>query len=161
MLNVHNINVHPGGKQMQMHDTIIPLNNPPLKDGMFDMQGCIQTMVFPEDHLDPKLAGQAKGMLAVFKEWELVYDQLVQGCGSKKKVVGKCAECCVTMAEMAGQEMAGQDDCLDNNILEEASQVVDENTNKWCCMSHVISPQDDFTDEGRAYKQDISQRKAT
>ena len=33
----------------------------------------IQTMVFLEDHLDPKLAGQAKGMLAVLKEWESVY----------------------------------------------------------------------------------------
>jgi hypothetical protein len=79
------MNVHPGGKQTRMRNTIIPFNNPPPKDGMFDMRGCIQTMVFPEDHLDPKLAGQAKGMLAVLKEWELVYDQLVQEHGSEKK----------------------------------------------------------------------------
>jgi len=73
-LNIHNMNVHPGRKQTQMHDTIIPLNNPPPKDGMFDMHGHVQTMIFPDNHTDPKLAGQAKGMLAVLKEWESVYD---------------------------------------------------------------------------------------
>ena len=62
VLNINNMIVHPGGKQTQMHNTIIPLNNPPPKDGMFDMRGCIQTMVFPEDHLDPKLAGHFKRM---------------------------------------------------------------------------------------------------
>jgi hypothetical protein len=35
-LNVHNMNVHPGRKQTQMHNTIVPLNNPPPKDGMFN-----------------------------------------------------------------------------------------------------------------------------
>ena len=87
------MNVHPGGKQTWMQDTIVPLNNPPPKDGMFDMRGHIQMMVFPGNHPDPKLTGQAKGMLAVLKEWESVYDQLVQEHGSEKKVIGKCAEC--------------------------------------------------------------------
>jgi hypothetical protein len=44
-------------------------------------------------------------------------------------------------------EMVGQEECLDDNILEEASQVVDENANEWCCMSRVISLQDDFINE--------------
>ena len=44
-------------------------------------------------------------------------------------------------------EMAGQEECLDDNILEEASQVVDKNANEWCCMSRVISLQDDFINE--------------
>ena len=152
-LNVHNMNVNPGGKQTRMRNTIIPLNNPPPKDGMVDTRGHVQTMVFPEDHLDPKLAGQAKGMLAVLKERESVYDRLVQERGSEKKVVGKCAECRKSAVKkdaerrVAMAEMAGQDDCLDDNVLEEASQVVDENANKWCCMSRVISLQDDFINE--------------
>jgi hypothetical protein len=144
------MNVHPGGKQTRMRNTIIPLNKPPPKDGMFDTQGRVQTMVFLEDHLDPKLAGQAKGMLAILKEQESVYDRLVQERGSEKKVVRKCAECRKSAIKkdaerrIAMAEMAGQEEWLDDNILEEASQVVDENANKWCCMSCVISLQDDF-----------------
>jgi hypothetical protein len=67
-LNVNNMNVHPSGKQTLIHKTIIPLNKPPPQDGRVDMRGHVQTMVFPHNHLDPKLAGQAKGMLAVLKE---------------------------------------------------------------------------------------------
>jgi hypothetical protein len=78
---------------------------------------------------------------------------LVQERGSEKKVVGKCAKCRKsavkkdTECHVAMVEMAGQDDCLDDNVLEEASQVVDKNTNEWCCMSCVISLQDDFINE--------------
>ena len=88
VLNVNNMNVHPGEKQTRMCNTIIPLNNPPPKDGMVNIWGHIHPMVFPEDHLDPKLAHQAKGMLAISKEQELMYDWLVQECGSEKKSSG-------------------------------------------------------------------------
>jgi hypothetical protein len=62
-------------------NTIIPLNNPPLKSGELDTHGLPQTMVFPNNHPEPNLAGKAKGMLAVIKEQKSVYDKLVSEAG--------------------------------------------------------------------------------
>jgi len=67
-LNVNNMNVNPGGKQKHLHTTTIPINNPPPKPGCPDMQGWMQSMVYPNDHPDPKLQGQAKGMKIVLQE---------------------------------------------------------------------------------------------
>jgi hypothetical protein len=82
-----------------------------------------------------------------------VYDQLVAEVGGEKKVFGKCsqcqksaakkdAECHVTLAKMAGQENS-----LDDTVLEEASEVVNELQNWWCCSFWVLSLQDDFINE--------------
>ena len=54
----------------------------------------------------------------------------------------KDTECCITLVKMAGQE-----DTLDDTVLEEASKVVEEPKNKWCCLYQVLSLQEDFIDE--------------
>src|SRR5882762_2129277 len=127
-LNVNNMNVNPGGKQTLMQNTVIPPTNPPPKDGEIDTRGLVQEMVFPQDHPDPKLAGKAKGMVAVLKERRSVYDRLVQEVGGEKKVVGKCVQCHKLAVKkdaerrVAMAEMAGQDDSIDDRVIEDAAQ---------------------------------------
>lgn len=152
-LNVNNMNVHLGGKQTIMQDTIGPLNHPAPENGKSDTPGHLQTMVYAHDHPNPDLAGKAKGMATVVKERESVYNRLIKEVGSDKKVIGKCsqcrksatkkdAECRVALAEMASQE-----DSLDDAILDEASGIAEESQNKWCCLYQVISLQKDFVNE--------------
>jgi hypothetical protein len=71
-LNVNNMNVNLGVKQRHLRTTVIPMNNPPPKPGCIDTWGQTQTMVYPEDHPDPKLQGKPKGMKAVLQERESV-----------------------------------------------------------------------------------------
>ena len=152
-LNVHNMNVNPGGKQTLMRNTTISLTNPPPKAGEIDTRGLPQTMVFPHDHPDPSLAGKAKGMLAVVKEQRSVYDQLVMEVGGEKKVFGKCSECRKSATKkdaerrVAVAEMAGQEDTLDDADLDDASEAAEESKDKWCCLSRVIALQEDFVNE--------------
>ena len=72
-LNVNNINVNPGGKQKKLHDSVIPLNNPDLAPGQEDTCSQIQHMTFPDDHADPKLKGQLKGIKVVLQERKSVW----------------------------------------------------------------------------------------
>jgi hypothetical protein len=152
-LNVNNMNVNPGGKQKLLRDTIIPLTNPPPKSGELDTCRQAQTMVFALNHPDPALVGKAKGMLAVVKERKSVYNMLLGVVGGEKKVFGKCAQCCKSAAKkdvewrVALAEMAGQEDSLDDAILDEASAIIEEPQNRWCCLYRVISLQDDFVNE--------------
>jgi hypothetical protein len=65
-------------------------------------------------------------------------------CGEcHKSAAKKDAECCVAQAKMAGQE-----DTLDDNVLKEASTAVKKPKSKWCCLSRVLSLQEDFINEG-------------
>ena len=152
-LNVNNMNVHPGGKQTLMHNTIVPLTNPAPDDRENDTCGQPQTMVYPLDHPDPNLAGKAKGMAAVVRERESVYKRLIKEVGSEKKVIGKCGQCRKSAAKndaerrVAMAEMAGQEDALDDADFNEATEVVEEPQNKWCCLYRVLSLQDDFVNE--------------
>jgi hypothetical protein len=138
-LNVNNMHVNPGGKQTLMRDTIIPLTNPDPEISKIDTCGLPQTMVFPHDHPDPNLAGKAKGMAAVVKERKLVYKRLVDELRGKK-VVGKCGQCRKSAANkdtkhsVALAEMAGQEELLDDVVLEVASEVVDELQGNWYCL---------------------------
>ena len=91
-LNINNMNVHPGGKQKHLRDTVIPLNNPPPKSGRPNTQGLTWTMVYPLDHPDVKLQGKLKGMKAVLQEHESVWDELESRC-KRKAPVGKCSVC--------------------------------------------------------------------
>jgi len=75
-LNVNNMNVNPGGKQQAMHDTVIPLTNPPPKPGQRDTRGMPQQMVYPEMHPNLELQGKPKGMRAILQECKSVWDEL-------------------------------------------------------------------------------------
>ena len=51
-------------------------------------------MCFPEDHENPQLQGQPKGMKAVLEEWVsgwMEYNKICKVCGTK--VLKKCGEC--------------------------------------------------------------------
>jgi len=67
-LNINSMNINPGGKQKKLRDTRIPLNNPSPAPGEEDTCRHIQSMCFPDDHSDPKLRGQLKGIKAVLEE---------------------------------------------------------------------------------------------
>jgi hypothetical protein len=64
-LNVHNMNIHPAGKQRKLQDTVIPLSNPDPTPGEEDMRGQVQNMCFPNDHTDLELRGKPKGIRIV------------------------------------------------------------------------------------------------
>jgi hypothetical protein len=93
-----------------------------------------------------------------------VYDQLVAEVGGEKKVFGKCSQCWKSAAKkdaerrVALAEMAGQEDSLDDTVLEEASEVIDELQNRWCCLSRVLSLQDDFINEKPKIQHDLEGR---
>ncbi|TDL14382.1 hypothetical protein BD410DRAFT_817185 [Rickenella mellea] len=155
-LNVNNMNVNPGGKQTLMHDTIIPLDNPPPKPGWPDTRGQRQSMVYAQSHSDRNLAGKAKGMAAVLRERTAVWDKLCEAQGGEKKVVGICKVCKLSQAHkdalrrVALAEQAGQEDMLSDSDLEQAMAQAppeDLSEDKWCCMKKVLSNQTDFIEE--------------
>lgn len=154
-LNVNKMNVNPGGKQVHMHDTVIPPGNPPPKPGSIDTRGRPQSMVFPVDHPDPKLRGQAKGMLEVLRErtsvWEIFVEKL-----AGKKVVGICGACKTSqkkkdaLRKLLEAEQAGQEELLsedDIRAAEEAAVDDEQPVSSWCCAKRVLSLQQDFLEE--------------
>jgi hypothetical protein len=74
-LNINSMNLNPGGKQKKLQDTRIPLNNPGPAPGKEDTCRHIQSMCFPNDHSDPKLRGQPKGIRAVLEEHKSIWDK--------------------------------------------------------------------------------------
>jgi hypothetical protein len=151
-LNVNNMNVNPGGKQRHLRTTVIPMNNPPPKPGCIDTRGQMQTMVYPEDHPDPKLQGKPKGMKAVLQERESVWDKLTTRCGAKTPV-GKCGDCSKSQAKkdaerrVAEAEAMGQEDALADTDITQADELITAPSNNWCCMHCVLSLQEDFVNE--------------
>jgi hypothetical protein len=154
-LNVNSMNVNPGGKTAkQMHDTIIPLNNPPPKPGEPDTQGTVQQMSYPADHADPSLRGKPKGMRVVLQERGPVWDELVEA--SKKRgeraVIGVCSICKLSqekkdlLAKIAAAERAGQEAEVEAEYDAAESLPTEPNSNL-CCMQRVLSRQQDFLDE--------------
>lgn len=159
-LNVNNMNVNPGGKgARKMRNTIIPLDNPPLQDeSIADTRGQAQSMVFPDDHPDPKLAGQPKGILQVLRERPSVWHLLTNG--GTKKPVGHCKDCKMSqakrdaLARVQAAEEARQDNRVRDelNVLAEtaelehaAPEVIEKNP--FCCARRVLSQQRDFQEE--------------
>lgn len=165
-LNVNNMNVKPGGKQVHMHDTVIPLGNPAPKPGTIDTRGRPQSMVFPVDHPDPKLRGQAKGMLEVLRERTSVWDTLSDKLHGKK-VVGICGACKTSqkkkdaLRKLFEAEQAGREDILTEEEIREAEEAVDADEqplSDWCCAKRVLSLQQDFLDEKPELQLKIEER---
>jgi hypothetical protein len=72
-LNARKMNITPAGKQPIMHNTRIPVDNPNP-----DLQGQIQTMVFPSTH--PEHPNKPKGMEQILRERGL-WDSLTRHVG--------------------------------------------------------------------------------
>ncbi|KAG1815092.1 uncharacterized protein BJ212DRAFT_1447403 [Suillus subaureus] len=119
-LNINNINIGPGGKQKSLHDTIIPLSNPPPKPGHLDTCGVPQTLIYPSLHPNEKLAGKPKGMRAVLEERESVWDEYIERLQGRR----------VVAAEAEGEP-----------------DEVESEADNWCCIFKVLSLQEDFATE--------------
>ena len=169
-LNINSMNLHLGGKQKKLCDTIILLNNPDPAPGEEDSDTCrkVQHMCFPKDHPNPKLQGQPKGIRAVLEEWKSIWDKynsIYAKWGTK--VSKKCASCMKSQVlkdveqriekanEMDQQGEMAVLDTMDEMMAPETMDkmpapetetppaVVDE----WCCMYQILSLQDDFLKE--------------
>ena len=151
-LNINNMNVNPGGKQCHLRSTVIPSSNPPPKPGRIDTRGKLQDMVFAPDHPDPNLRGKAKGTKAVLQERESMWDELVSRCNGKVPV-GKCKECSKSQAKkdaerrVAEAEAMGQEAAITEEDLAQLQEQSSDPASDWCCIFHVLSLQEDFTNE--------------
>jgi len=159
-LNVNSINLNPRGKQKNLRDTIIPWNNPdPAHADEKDTCGKVQHMCFPEDHENPQLQGQPKGIKAVLEEQKSVwskYSRIHKECGTKE--VKKCAQCTKSqvrkdaehrVAEAADMEQQGDTPPPgETSPTEEMTALEDKvpptTVDEWCCMYWVLSLQEDF-----------------
>ena len=154
-LNINNMNMNPGRKQRKLRDTIIPLNNPDLAPSDEDTRGQIQWMSFSDDHIDPKLRGQPKGVRAVLQERKSVWHKFTAICKERgTKVVGKCASCTKSQTRKDAERRVAlakamwQDDLVsveDTKLIE--SETLSRADDQWCCMHHVLLLQEDFRTE--------------
>lgn len=155
-LNVNSMNLNPGGKQKKLHNTIIPLNNPDPEPGDEDTRGRVQWMCFPEDHEDPQLRGQPKGIKAILMERMSVWDKYNAICKARgTKTVKKCTTCTKSQVLKDAErrvakveEMGQQEDILptdEKTVLEAEMPIV--TVDEWCCMYRVLSLQEDFLAE--------------
>jgi hypothetical protein len=129
---------------------VILINNPPPQPGKPDPRGQVQHMVYPDDHPDPKLHGQPKGMKQVLIKWGIIWDTLLSKSGHrgpmgtcqdcKKSEQAKDAEVRITAAAMMGDEVK---EIAAMDVTADASGPA----NDWCCMSCVMSLQSDFKSE--------------
>jgi hypothetical protein len=93
------MNVNPGGKQPQMHDTIY--------------NGQLQHMVFPEDHHNPEFRGKPKGLRVVLQERNLWKEGMVRHC--KNSAPG--TDCCMVHV-LEQQEDFKNQKCLLQEVIE-------------------------------------------
>src|SRR5260221_1510265 len=154
-LNIHNMNVNPGKKQRKLHDTVIPLSNPDPAPGEEDTCGQVQKMCFPDDHPNPELRGQLKGMKVVLQERKSVWDMYTAMCEERgARQVGKCGSCSksqtfkdtehrIMFAEAAGQE----DPASAEGMIAADPETPPAPKDIWCCMHRILSSQDDFHTE--------------
>lgn len=90
-LRVSNMNLTPAGKKPKfLQDTTVPSNDPRIP---VQLRGQPQSMVYPIDHTDPKLAGKSKGVRCLLDErglWDF-YEAKAKERGNKP--VFHCKAC--------------------------------------------------------------------
>jgi hypothetical protein len=148
------MNVGYGKKQRKLHNTVIPLCNPEPAPGKEDMCGQVQKMCFPDDHPNPELRGQAKGIKAVLQECKSVWDKYTTICVERgTRPVGKYASCSKSQTQKDAErrvifaEAAGQEDAASAEDMVITNSVMPSTSDKWCCMQCVLSLQEDFQTE--------------
>ena len=153
-LNVNNMNIKHGGKQRKLRDTVIPLSNPDPASGEDDTCGQVQKMCFLDDHPNPGLRGQPKGIKVVLQEWKSVWDKYIMICKERDmKDVGKCLVCSkseiykdaerrVMFAEAVGEATSSADE---KTVA--GTETPPASDDMWCCMQRVLSLQEDFQAE--------------
>ncbi len=150
-LNVNNMNVNPGGKQMRMHSTVIPANNPPpTSPGKDDSHGKVQLMVYIDD--DPKvpveLQGKPKGMKAILQEQHSIWDRLVLETPNHKPI-GTCEICWMSQAAKDAATCVAAAEASGGDVNDMLAEALDDplSTLDWCCMTCILLLQSDFMNE--------------
>ncbi|KAJ7325750.1 hypothetical protein DFH08DRAFT_816827 [Mycena albidolilacea] len=139
-LTATKMNVNPGGKVPEMHDTIIPADNPHGQGGK------IQKMIFdaklPDDHPYKQFEGLPKGMNIILAERGYTKD------GKGKKLIGDCQACKAAKSRKPHLDGASTDEEGDmfgddgNDTEEELDECPVD-----CCMRRLLSLQPDFAGE--------------
>ena len=103
--------------------------------------------------MDVKLHGLPKAMKAILQEQESVWDQLMDRCKGKAPI-GKCKHCMKSKVKkdaerwVAAVEAMGQEDMAVEEDLARSQEPENiELMNDWCCMSRILSLQEDFAQE--------------
>ncbi|CAK5262529.1 unnamed protein product [Mycena citricolor] len=132
---VTKMNVGPGGRVDDMHNTIIPLSNPHGKGGT------VQSMQFPvnlpDDHPDKAHAGKAKGMRRILEE---------RGYNTQK-LIGQCKQCKQEHTRKPNLTGLSPDDIQlaegdDGNDSEE-----DEEQPVNCCLRRLLENEEDIKNQ--------------
>jgi hypothetical protein len=127
------MNVGPGGKQPQMHNTVIPLDNP------FGLGGHIQSLNYPpclpDDHPHKKFEGQPKGMHLIAEEHRYAVE-----LNGGRRMVGDCTKCKLSNSHKVKCNKA---ESKEVNSKESKSEDEDAHTTS-CCLWLLLLMQKDF-----------------
>ena len=116
-------------------------------------------MCFPDDHSNPTLRGQPKGIRAVLEEHKSIWDKFTtlhkQRSPQHSKLVGKCGSCTKSQLRkdaehrIALADAMGQDDSVKEEDIKhiESEALPITNDKGWCCMYRVLALQEDFQTE--------------
>ena len=114
-------------------------------------------MCFSNDHSNPTLRGQPKGIRAVLEERKSIWDKFTmlhkQHGPQCSKLVGKCGSCtksqlrkdaerCIALADAMGQDDSVKEEDI-KHIENEVLLIANDNEG-WCCMYRVLVLQEDF-----------------
>ena len=170
-LRVKNMNLHPGGKQSRLQDTVIPCNDPNIH---LHLRGQPQTLSYDTSHPNPNQAGKPKGVQAFLEEqgiWQYYTQQTRKArkpilrlhCKSCKesnihKDAIQRAEQLIREAEESGYFLSTSQ-CIANSInaisaknnngedLETNNNNPEAETSDNCCWSCILSLQSDFVNK--------------
>ncbi|EFP74316.1 uncharacterized protein PGTG_00272 [Puccinia graminis f. sp. tritici CRL 75-36-700-3] len=164
-LRVQNMNLSPGGKQSLLRDSVIPTDDPCIPT---HLRGLPQTFFYNASHPNPKLAGKAKGVQAIFEERGLWQHYSAKAKQEKKPSLNlRCSICAasniqkdviersarlVRQAEESGyflphKQSLSEIDVPDDSHNEIINQIPTQSNTKTCCWSMILSCQSDFTNE--------------
>ena len=136
------------GKQCTLCPMIIPLNNPPPKPGKHDTHGNIQEFSYPMDHPNPDLRGKPKGIQAIIMECTSVWDTLCEASGSEKQVKNVCSMCKASQVEKDHlAHVVAMEHTEGNVTVNDGTLDVPKSTHRYCCVTGILSQQQDFLDE--------------
>ncbi len=135
------MNVNPGGKVPDMHDTIIPDDNP------HGFAGRPQTMQFPsslpDDHPFKAHEGKPKGMRQILEERGLL----------RRGMIGDCEACKQTRSRKEHLTGASADEIRHVDEGDGYDTEEEDNRPADCCMRRALSLQKDFQNEASLLQQ--------